>query len=338
MNAMLAQRRHFAHALAAAGILFIMPGCITERTTSAPAPAASAGSVLATPPPKNANLQTKAVAAPAASSVSQSSAARVAVEPLAVIPYDGMNLPVISADGSLLLTMSSDGGPNLPARPVLYDLAATPPSIVPFDASSLAGRTLASTRDPSGFLFGGTRGDPAAARLNFATRAVELLAAPPPAVPPGLTNADWDRLRTIDPSLGRPEALASATVAPANIAGGDMPGVLVLSLARGRMVLIDPRTLAAVPLAPGSVSGCWAVDATTGGSGPAVLLTTRDGLVLQRLMRDASGWRAADPTRLLRDPWVPQATTNPNRPYILIGPGPKDRPEMLQIVGMRLVP
>jgi hypothetical protein len=86
-------------------------------------------------------------------------------------------------------------------------------------------------------------------------------------------------------------------------------------------------------LAPGSIAGCWA-DARFD---PAVLLTTSDGLYLQRLTRDANGWRAEEPIRLLREPYVPRATNNPDRPFILIGPGPKDKPEMLQIMAMTLI-
>lgn len=323
--------------MACACIGGILTGCIVERTPSAPSTAASQGAVLATPPPKKGNLPAQSVATPAASSASQSYSARVAIEPIIVVPYDGMTLPRLSPDGSQLLTMSSDGSPNLPARPVLYSLAAAPPAVVAFDAALLIGREPVAAADSTGFLFGGTQADPApGARLDFATHSVETLDEPPLALPQGIAASDWARLRTMDPSLDRPEAIASASAAPATIAGGDMPSILVLSFARGRMVIIDPRTLATIPLAPGSVAGCWAIEPP--GGGPAVLLTTRDGLVMQRLVRDSSGWRAAEPARLLRDPWVPLATTDPNRPHILIGPGPKDRPEMLQIVAMRLVP
>lgn len=90
-----------------------------------------------------------------------------------------------------------------------------------------------------------------------------------------------------------------------------------------------------VSLAPGSIAGCWSTDAAN----PGVYLTTKDGLVYQSLTRDEAtkSWKASPPVRILREPFVPRATTNPERPYILIGPGPKDQPHMLQIVAMKPV-
>lgn len=327
-----------ARAFVVAGLLAALPGCVTERTprvVGAPAIGATSGSAA---PPTPANLPAQPVASPAGTAESRSSAARVAVEPIAVLPYDGMTLPVISPDGALLLTMTSDGGgPGVVARPVLYDLTASPPTVVSIDATAMAGRSLAAVQDAGAFVFGGSAEAPGSgARLDFASRRASIVVAAPPTIPGGLSDEEWSRLRAVDPSFVRDEALASVSVAPTSVRGGDMPGILILSLTRGRMVAIDPRTLATVPLAVGSVAGCWAADAA--GGSPAVLLTTRDGLVLQRLTRDSAGWRAGEPTRLLRDPWVPRATSNPQRPFILIGPGPKDRPEMLQIVAMQLVP
>lgn len=130
-------------------------------------------------------------------------------------------------------------------------------------------------------------------------------------------------------------AAVSASITPERVSGGDLlltSSLLFYQACRGCMVVLT-SSYTPVPLMQGSIAGCWATTKT----GPAVLLTTGDGLHMQRLSRDASGWFAEEPIRLLREPYVPRATTDPERPFILLGPGPKDKPEVLQVMAMKLI-
>jgi hypothetical protein len=191
------------------------------------------------------------LAAPATQARSTTSAGKVALEPLGIIPYDGRNLPRLSPD---------DGS---------------------------------------------------------------------------VTDAPYPPL---DPRIESRISGASATLRDTVIAS-------VSSEANDALLFFDPRSArmaawfpddpAPLPLAAGSIAGCWASTA----SSPAVLLTTSDGLYLERLTQHSTGWRTEPPVRLLREPYVPRATTHPDRPYILIGPAPATsaEPFRLQLLAMKIL-
>jgi hypothetical protein len=94
-------------------------------------------------------------------------------------------------------------------------------------------------------------------------------------------------------------------------------------LSRAAFDLFPPQTVAAAPAPPGS---------------PGYFAATPDGLVFvtDKSLSDRS---AATPSSapVLGDPYVPRATTDPARPYILIGPVPRD-PKRLRIVAMSVAP
>ncbi len=108
-------------------------------------------------------------------------------------------------------------------------------------------------------------------------------------------------------------------------------GLLFFHPGEGRMALFDPSNGAIVLLADDSIAGCWAHESDRIG----VFVTTPRGLVYQRLTRDGQSWNVSEPVRVLADPWVARSTTNPERPFILIGPGPKSNPNSLTIAAMK---
>ncbi len=110
-------------------------------------------------------------------------------------------------------------------------------------------------------------------------------------------------------------------------------GLLFFHSGERRMALFDPTTGAIVLLADGSIAGCWAHESDRIG----VFITTPRGLVYQRLVRDGQSWNVSEPVRVLADPWVARSTTNPERPFILIGPGPRSNPNSLTIAAMKPV-
>lgn len=111
-------------------------------------------------------------------------------------------------------------------------------------------------------------------------------------------------------------------------------GLLFFHPAAERMMFLDLVGDQLVGLAPDSISGCWMHDAV----GPAVLLTTPDGLVAQRIVATSDGYEVSAPARLLAEPWAPRATTNPDAPFVLIGPGPRNDPERLSIAILSILP
>lgn len=335
-----------ATALALSLAAFVMPACITERVGPAPIGAASRSTIGTARSP---STKLGPVAAPATDSRSQQSASRVVVQPIGLVPYGGLILPQISPDGRYLATQV---GPAPTFEALLGDPAASTPggaAVELYDLSqSPIVRVVPATPAPSGLVLAGPP-----RRDGFIVRAA------PPGQPARSGVLGFDGVVRWTPDIQpagsaseassnhMPDALAaqllrrpsaefeqqmrwSFSPAPSEVARAGLDHALVLGPSYGGMVLADPTSLRVIPLASGSVAGCWAH-----GTSPAVLLSTREGLVMQSLVRDASGWRAAEPRRLLRDPWVPVATTDPARPFILIGPGPRSQPEALQIVAMR---
>lgn len=308
--------------LGALAALSILPGCVTERTKRPP--------VIVDPSPAEpAAAPRSPVATPASSARSTSTAARIAIRPLGLVPYDGLVLPLISPDGrwlaaqtgaaptwDQLLGRSADA--PIGTRIEIYSLSNSDVAQVALPAQEAESTMLGHTADAKGFAI--RRADSQLA-LPYHTWA----AIPEPIALAALPG--WFE-REVDVSdLARYQARTGASASAI--------GVLVFSASRGRMIIATDAPHTSVLLAPGSIAGCWVLGA--GGEPSGALVTTSEGLMLQRLVHDGSMWRAEAPVRLLRDPWVPRATSDPQKPFILIGPGPRNRPEMLQITAMTLV-
>jgi len=139
-------------------------------------------------------------------------------------------------------------------------------------------------------------------------------------------------VRDADPLV----AYQSACVASVPPEGDDSSERLLMFFdpAAARMAVFDASTGGVTALAPGSIAGAWFRDP----GGLAVFVTTPDGLLFQRLERTGNAWTASPSVRVLADPWVPRATTDPERPYILIGPGGPGQEGRLRLFAMRIVP
>ncbi len=111
------------------------------------------------------------------------------------------------------------------------------------------------------------------------------------------------------------------------------PGALLFNPRAGRVVLFDPDSADLLPLASKSISAAWAPDE----AGWAVILSTPDGLAHQRLVRRRGVWEALPAAKILADPYVPRATSNPDRPFVLVGPDGPGISRNLRIVGLRLL-
>lgn len=115
--------------------------------------------------------------------------------------------------------------------------------------------------------------------------------------------------------------------------GNERPGVLLYGTSAGRTFLFEPTRADLVPLADKSIAGAWAPDE----GGWAVLLTTPEGLVHQRLVSRGGVWEALPPASVLADSYVPRATNNPDRPFVLIGPSGEGATRRLSLVGLELL-
>lgn len=109
------------------------------------------------------------------------------------------------------------------------------------------------------------------------------------------------------------------------------PAFLFHNPLMARMCLFDPRSATITALAPKSVSGAWNRDPV----GWTVFLSTPEGLLHQRIIRDddTGDLTTLPPSKVLGDPYVPRATMDPERPFVLIGPGPNES-NRLQILLM----
>lgn len=129
----------------------------------------------------------------------------------------------------------------------------------------------------------------------------------------------------VTPWLDSEAAKADATAADSP------PAFLFHNPLAGRMCLFDPRSAAITPLAAKSVAGSWYRDPI----GWSVFLSTPEGLLHQRIVRDedTGDLKPLPGSRVLGDPYVPRASMDPARPFVLIGPGP-DSGNRLQILLM----
>lgn len=105
--------------------------------------------------------------------------------------------------------------------------------------------------------------------------------------------------------------------------------LLALHPRMGSVAIFDPASATAAPLHRGSIAGAW-IEST---DPLRVLLTAREGLMHQQVSRIAAsgggggggdggegGLSAREAARVEREPWVPVSTTDPEFPWVLIGP------------------
>ena len=129
---------------------------------------------------------------------------------------------------------------------------------------------------------------------------------------------------------------APAIVPPVNGRTVEAPGVLFFHPAQQRLAMFDPSTGSLALLAPKSISGAWyARDDGQGGEVWSVFLTTPDGLEHQVLRRDRNGWTAMPASTVIEEVYVVRATTDRERPFVLIGPS-RSRPTELDVLLMRV--
>ncbi len=116
---------------------------------------------------------------------------------------------------------------------------------------------------------------------------------------------------------------SAARVATASTAAGAAPGGMAplafYHPAMERMVVLDPLSAGLTPLAPQSIG------AVAAGDGRGYFCTTPRGLAYWALPSALEAWsnQRAEPdpeARVLAEPWVPRATSDAERPIILIGP------------------
>ncbi|MCC6660265.1 MAG: hypothetical protein IT437_05210 [Phycisphaerales bacterium] len=148
------------------------------------------------------------------------------------------------------------------------------------------------------------------------------------------------RARLTGPSGAEMAYQVAAGAAPALPVRSTDPGApardLLLLVPRAqRLGRFDPARAGFDLFPPNTVAA-----ALSAGDPPGYFAATPDGLVFvaDRALRDAAGTASAPGAApVLGDPYVPRATTNPERPYILIGPVPRD-PLRLRIVAMAVAP
>lgn len=109
-------------------------------------------------------------------------------------------------------------------------------------------------------------------------------------------------------------------------------GLVLFVPAAGRMGRFDLMTGGFDLFPSGSVAAAISPERRP----PGYFTATGEGLVFvpsDSLVRRDAGPREAPAAEVLADPYVPRATTNPERPFILIGPVPRE-PLRLRIVAM----
>jgi hypothetical protein len=99
----------------------------------------------------------------------------------------------------------------------------------------------------------------------------------------------------------------------------------------GRMAIFDASTGLLTAMVERSIAGVR--DEPSQG----LFLTTPRGLVHQRIVTGDAGPTALPEARVLSESWVARATGNAAAPFVLIGPGPKGQPGVLQVTAMEVV-
>ena len=119
-------------------------------------------------------------------------------------------------------------------------------------------------------------------------------------------------------------------------AGDDQPpGILFFHPGAARMAVFEIATGAVTMLETQSIAGAWHVRRTaTGEAVWSVFLTTPQGLQHQTLLRRGRVLEAMPASRVSDEVWVPRATSDASRPFILVGPSARD-PRSLMLIEMR---
>lgn len=270
-------------------------GCVRER--------APARSVVVAP-----------VAEGATEARSQNSATKVALRPIGLVPYDGLELPVITPDGKFLATKTPDGAMRV------FDLSRSP--LTGVDVPQAARLTLSGSASAHGFYVGENDGKSERTFRLLNASTLEMA----PAEAPRLREAVESRLSGSCDGLMMRHARRSVV----EYAWNGSRYTLFYDPRRAALALLEGDQDTSIRV-PGD-AGCLSSDA----SGLIILLSRPDGLYMQRLTR-GTVWEASDPVRLLREPYVPRATSDPAIPFVLIGPGPRGKEEMLSILALSLI-
>lgn len=131
--------------------------------------------------------------------------------------------------------------------------------------------------------------------------------------------------------------LQSPPPLPADADGAQPPGLLFFHPSAGRMAVFDYGSGGVTMLEGRSIAGAWHLRRTSTGEPVwSIFLTTPDGLKHQTLLRNGRALEASPAAEVSEEVWVPRATNDPVRPYILIGPSERD-PRGLRLVEMRPV-
>lgn len=311
--------------------MFALPSCVTERSPArvsydirrTPATASSHANAPKTPSTADPLVIESSPAPPEAS---RNTASKVALRPLGLVPYDGVSLPIITTDGNHLATQRSAIDPASQEGMVIeiFDLAQSP--LTSIKSNSSAHVVLAYASDSEGFFVYRVEKNRGASRVHAKCLLDGSIIDAQHPRPPDHIIRRIERAPRTSSADAYAYAFASLSISPEQ-------NITFFDPATSRMNIWMAGEPAPIPLAPNSIAACFARTPT----GPAVLVTTNQGLHLQRLSTHDTGSRAEAPVRLLREPFVVRATTNHERPYILIGPGSNTQPHTLQVVAMQII-
>lgn len=345
------------HVLALACAILCFGACVTEVRPRAPVGKRSVSRAQSSAAPVA--LPDEQIAAPATAASVLNSRIRVALQPIGEIPFDGQTLPVLSPDGKFIATQV---GPTPSWATVLGEegapLAST--SIERYELTDAGPRLLGSVDAPAGTLLGhrASNGGFAVLILEGAAREearVEWLHDVPQAVAPGggpiaerfrlseeggLSLAMEGGVRRLlarnATALTRHQVIATLQdeaplPAPDEVLKPEPPGLLFFHAGAERMAIYVFATTDIVLLEKNSIAGAWFVQGNRWG----VFLTTPEGLQFQSLGVDSRGVIVAgSAARVLNEAYVPRSTSDPEHPYVLIGPGSSS--DTLQL--MRMTP
>ncbi|MCA9293006.1 MAG: hypothetical protein KDA20_04250 [Phycisphaerales bacterium] len=310
------------------------------------------------------------IAAPATNAATLSSHIRVALQPIGEIAFDGQTLPVLSPDGKFIATqvgptpswatiLGEEGAPLASTHIERYELTETGPRSLG-DLDVPVGTLLSRHANPNGFIVRLRAADVEQRRAaSWLSGAMQELPGDAGVDNAGvfspdhgarveltedgrlelvMTEADRGAQRRMIASDATPfisyQVLAPLQD-PISLPLSDTseqqwpPGFLFFHPGAERMAIYVFATTDIVLLEKNSIAGAWFVDGDRWG----VFLTTPEGLQFQALGVDSRGVIVVgSAARVLNEAWVPRSTSDPEHPYVLIGPG-KSR-DMLQLMWM----
>ncbi len=332
----------------------VLPACVTEvRTPSRPSAAPpDVGARSAVSP----DLPQAPIASPADTATTLSSHVRVALQPIGNIPFDGQTLPIISPDGRFLATqvgrtptwpmiLGEPGAPLATTHIERYELTDNGPhELGELDAP--LGTLLGQRVSASGIaVWVPDEPNRREAHLNWLGNAIDpMLLATVGNIARftlGPDGALFLRMEGASRQLAhdataftRYQAFSSLQDPPALPRSEDgraqePPGFLFFHPGAERMAIYVFATQDIVLLAPHSIAGAWHVNGDRWG----MFLTTPDGLQFQAIGVDKRGViTVGNAARVLDEAYVPRSTSDPEHPYVLIGPGKSSKE--LQLVWM----